>query len=189
MSFKNINDFDKQANKALEGKIRKALDKATSGDYTEKLKKKLVLRTQLGIGVDDQGNPFKLPALSENYKDQRKGKTRWITTKDGRKIKITGKFTPKLSANTKPSKANNTATGQLLNAITVVKTRVNEGIKFVFTIADNRSRDLYGKPNRTSNKKIVQYLKNMGRGFFNFSKAQRAEISREIRQILRGLLQ
>jgi hypothetical protein len=191
VTYKNINDFDKQAQKAIDSKMEKALSEMAGGSYAESLKERIVKRTQLGIGVNDDGSSFKLPTLAQNTKDQRAGKTRWITV-NGKKIKMTKDSSnfkqPKLAGTTTASKANNTATGQLLKSIIVIKTKVGEGIKFVFKIVDNRSKDMYGNQNNTSNKKISQYLKAMGRGFFGFTRAQRNEIAREIRQVLNKLL-
>ncbi len=191
MTFKNVSDFDKQAQKAIDAKMEKALDKLGGGSYGEHLKEKIIKRTQLGVGVDDAGNSKPIPGLAQNTKDQRAGKTRWITV-NGKKVKLEkgkNKFKqPKLDANTTPGKANNTATGQLLKSIVVIKTKINGGLRYIFKIADNRSVDMYGNRNTTSNKMINKYLIAMGRAFFGFTRAQRNEISREIRQILRSNL-
>jgi hypothetical protein len=189
MSFRNIDSFDKQAQKALEGKMIKALDDASGGSYADELKNRIVKRTQLGVGVNDDGEAFPLPGLSQSYKDQRSGKVRFYKDKKGKLRKILNPDKkPKLATTTKATKANNTATGQLLKAITVVKTKISGGVKFIFAIGDDRGLDMYGKPSEIGNKKLNKYLKDMGRGFFGFTKAQRNQIRREIRQILIRLL-
>lgn len=195
MTYKNIKDFDKQANTSINAKLLKALNEMAGGSYPDKVKDKIVKRTQLGVGVDKDGNAFKLPALSTNYKEQRQGKTRWYTSKSGKKVKVTKEEDtsgyvkkPRLASTTTPAKANNTATGQLLKALTVVKVKVDGGVKFIFRVGDRRGLDGYGKKGKAGNKKIVQYLKDMGRSFFGFTKGQRNEISREIRQILIRLI-
>lgn len=196
MSYRNIKDFDKQANISIEAKMLKALNEMSGGSYPDELKNRIVKRTQLGIGVDEEGNGQKLPPLSDNYKEARKGKARWYTSKSGKKVKVlksedtSGNYVkkPKLASTTTPSKSNLTATGQLLKSLTVVKQKIDGGVKYIFRIGDRRGRDMYGKPAKIGNKQLVKYLKDKGRNFFNFSKAQRNQIRREIRQILIRLI-
>lgn len=186
MSYNNINDFDKQAQAAIVRKLSKALDDTVGGSYPEEVKNRIVKRTQLGIGVDEDGNAYKLPALSDNYKEMRQGKARWYTV-NGRKIKVTeGESVkkPRLSGTTKPAKSNMTATGQLLKSLTVVKLKLADAVGWSIRVGANRGRGLFGYPSSWDNKQIVAHWAANGRRFLGLTKAQKNQISREIRQII-----
>lgn len=91
MSFRNEEEIDKMIKAAVDAKVKKALDKGIDMSFADAQKLKIVRRTQLGIGVDERGEAYRLPPLSDSYKEQRRGEARWITLKDGRKVKIGGK--------------------------------------------------------------------------------------------------
>ena len=192
MSYKNIDEFDKQAQEALTKKVRKALDQGIDGSYADSLKDKIVKRTQLGIGVDPSGQAYKLPPLSDNYKEMRQGKARWYTDKSGRKVKVTkaedssGSFVkkPKIAGTTTPAKSNLTATGQLLKSLTTVKVRVEGAVSWIIRIGDNRGRGLFGYSSNIGNRELAKILAAKGRRFMGFTRSQQNEIAREIRQII-----
>lgn len=195
MSFKNDGSIDKQVREALDKRVGGALKRGITSDYIELLKQRLIKRTQLGIGVDpNTGDAMKLPPLSDSYKEQRQGKVRYYTDKAGKKIRVTkSKNTtdyvkkPRLSGNTKPAKSNLTATGQLLNSLTVVKLKIKGGVSFMIRVADRRGRGLFDQPSTIGNKTLVSYLAGQGRHFLGFTNAQKNRVAREVRQIIRKL--
>ena len=195
MSYNNKEDIDKLMTKALEAKILAALDAGVNGSYAEKVKDRVVKRTQLGTGVDpNTGSSEKLKALSANYKEMRQGKARWYTSKSGAKIKVMKEDAPDwvkkpdLASTTTPAKSNLTATGQLLKSLRVVRSKVSEGIQFIISIDDKRGPGLFGYPAKIGNKELVGILAAQGRKFFGFTKSQKNEISNEIRQIIIKLI-
>jgi len=91
-----------------------------------------------------------------------------------------------LASTTTPSKSNLTATGQLLRALSTVRLRNQSGkVGFKIVVGDRRGKDLFGYPARIGNKALVKILEGMDRVFMGFTKSQKNEISREIRQIIR----
>lgn len=196
MSYRNAKDIDNQIELSVNDKMGAALKKNINAKFIEEQKNLIIARTQLGIGVDPMGEAYKLPPLSENYKEQRQGKARWYTTKDGRRVKVTkdmdysGTFVkkPRLASTTTPSKSNLTATGQLLKSLTTVKMKMSGGIKWIIKLGDNRGRDLFGYSSKIGNKELNSILESKGRRFLGFTRAQRNEIVRKIRQIIRRSL-
>ena len=191
MSYKNINEFDTQANKAIEAKTIKALNELVGGSYPDEVKNRIVKRTQLGIGVDTDGNAYKLPALSDNYKEMRQGKSRWYTAKNGARIKVdkandSGGFVkkPKIAGTTTPAKSNMTATGQLLKSLTTVKLKLTDAVGWSIRVGARRGLGLFGYPSSWDNKQIVSHWAANGRRFLGLTKSQKNQISREIRQIM-----
>mgnify|MGYP006879697714 CR=1 FL=1 len=137
------------------------------GEGTSKLKDRIVKRTKLGQGVDIQSrNTTRLDQLSTGYKKTRKTKQ------------------TSLDRTTRPAKANNTATGQLLRSLTTVKVKLNTGVKWVIKLGDRRGRNLDGKSSRIGNKKLNEFLEKQGRSWFGFTKPQINKITQEIRQII-----
>lgn len=193
MSYRNAKTIDKQLRASLNKAVGDAIRKGVNQKYVEDLRDRVVKRTQLGVGVDPQtGNSIKLPPLSQEYKDQRSGKSRWYTAKSGKKIKVTkaqdktGQFVkkPNLASTTTPAKSNVTATGQLLKALTVVKVKLTGGVAFFIRVGDQRGRGLFGYPANIGNKELVKILASKGRTFLGFTKSQKNQITREIRQII-----
>lgn len=191
MTFRNKDTIDKQIQEVVDGKLRRALDKGIDGSFAEAQKTKIVKRTQLGIGVDERGNGYKFPKLSENYKEMRQGKARWYTDKSGKKIRVPKNKgntdfvkKPKLAGTTTPAKSNITATGQLLKSLTTVKVKMTGGIKWIIRVGDRRGRGLFGYPSSIGNRELVKILESKGRRFMDFTNAQKNQISREIRLII-----
>lgn len=184
-------DIDKEILKALTKKVGKALDQGIDGSYVDSIKDRIVKRTRLGIGVDENGNSYRFPKLSDNYREMRQGKVRFYTDRNGRRVKVvkTRDNTdfvkkPRLANTTTPAKSNLTATGQLLKSLSTVKLRMKGASKWLITVGDRRGRGLHGYPATAGNKDIVRYLKDMGRTFLGLTKSQKNQITREIRQIL-----
>jgi hypothetical protein len=191
MTYRNANTINKQIEEVVNNKLRKALDKGIDGSFAEAQKLKIVKRTQLGVGVNPDGTPYKFEPLSENYKEMRQGKARWYTDKSGKKIKVTKSKTnrdfvkkPKLAATTTPAKSNLTATGQLLKSLTTVKVRMSGGIKWIIRVGDNRGRGLFGYPSTIGNRELVNILARKGRRFMDFTTSQKNQMAREIRLII-----
>ncbi len=117
-------DFAKQLLAALKKKTDRAISKVMTQSLAEEMKDDIVRRTKLGNGIDPvTENTVKLPKLSDNYKEMRQGKSRWFSTKDGKRVKVikiknNGDFVkkPTLDSTTTPAKSNVTASGQLLRA-------------------------------------------------------------------------
>lgn len=187
------NDFAKQLLAALRKKTDRAISKTMTQAYAEEIKDDLVKRTKLGNGFDPATeNTIKLPKLSDNYKEMRQGKSRWFTTKDGKRIKVKkGKNNtdfvkkPKLSNTTTPAKSNITATGQLLRSLSVVKIKKKAGAIFKIVIGDNRGRGLFGYPSTIGNKELVKILAAKGFTWFGFTKSQTNKITRETEKRLK----
>ena len=95
---------------------------------------------------------------------------------------------PRLAGTTTPAKSNLTATGQLLKSLTVVKARISGGVQYFIRIGDRRGRGLFDSPKTIGNKKLVEYLAEQGRTFFGFTKSQKNQITKEIRQIIINFL-
>ena len=195
MSFENDSTIDKQVKAALDKRVGNAIKQGVTTDYIELLKQRIVKRTQLGVGVNPQtGDAMKLPPLSESYKEQRQGKARYYTDKNGKKIRVSKNKNnsdyvkkPRLAGTTKPAKSNLTATGQLLNSLTVVKLKITGGVSYLIRVGDRRGRGLFDQPTSIGNKQLVDYLSRQGRHFLGFTNAQKNRIAREIRQIIRKL--
>ncbi len=193
MTYRNAKTIDKQITKSMNKAVGDAVRRGVNTEYVEELRDRVVERTQLGIGVDPEtGNSVKLPPLSSNYKEMRQGKARWYTDKNGKRVKVTkaqdktGQFVkkPTLANTTTPAKSNLTATGQLLKALTVVKVRLQGGVAFFIRVKDQRGRGLFGYPASVGNKELVKLLAAKGRTFLGFTKSQKNQIRREIRQII-----
>ena len=206
-------DIELQVKKALSARLKNTLEKGITGEYVEKIRDRIVQRTRLGVGVDPEtGASQRLKPLAEITKRVRAGQARVFSTKTGGKLVWTdGTFTqegktdktvspaarqrrkesfqaffgkPRLSDLTTPAKSNLTATGQLLNSLTVVKVKLENGVQYVIRVGDRRGLGLYGEPSKIGNKKLVEYLAEGGRKFLGITKSQRNEISREIRELI-----
>jgi len=192
MGYKNESTIDKQIRLAVESKVKKAVNKGINIQYVDELKDRIVKRTQLGIGIDpDTGSSMRFEPLSDNYKETRQGKSRWYTNKAGKRIKVEKSKTnkdyvkkPKLASTTTPAKSNLTATGQLLKSLTTVKMKFKGGVAYMIRVGDKRGRGLFNAPSTIGNKQLVKYLEDMGRYFLGFTKSQKNQITREIRQII-----
>lgn len=191
MTFRNSKTIDKQITDAMNKGVKQAINSEINIDFIEKQKDLIVKRTRLGNGIDPQtGNTTKLPPLSENYKEQRQGKARWFTTKEGKRVKVTkamdksGKFVkkPRLAATTQPAKSNVTATGQLLKSLSVARVKTSSALILKILVGDRRGRGLFGYPSNIGNKELIRLLAAQGRVFLGFTKSQTNQIRREIRQ-------
>lgn len=155
-------DLDKQILNAVTQKVSSSLKKGFNDQYAEDLKGRIKKRTRLGTGVD--GKPFNA-LKSTQYKRLRKR-------------------SQNLSAETTPAKSNLTATGQLVNSLTVVKFKVGGAVSYIFKLGDNRGRDLRGKSSKIGNKQLNEYVELQKRKWLGFTKAQINEIKRDIRQFI-----
>ena len=170
MSFSNKNTIDEQVEKALRSKVDKAIVQGFGERYADTLKERIVKRTRLGVGIGTNRNSEKLKPLQDDYK----------------KVRRDNKI--RLASTTKPARSNVTATGQLLNSLTTVKIKIENGVKYLITVSDRRGRDLSGNPSKIGNKRLVTYLERQGRKFLGFTKPQINEITRDIRRRLINLL-
>lgn len=193
--------IDDEVIKAVTSKMERALRRGITMQYVEELRDRIVKRTRVGIGVNPEtGKGERLKKLSTKYIQQRKGsktiKRRAAIDKKRRKAareesKRTGeKVKPNLVAQTSPAKSNLTATGQLLNSLTVIKLKLKNAVGFRISVPDKtRGRDFRGRSSRgLTNRTLAGYVKEQGRNFFGFTKSQRNLIVKEIRNfILKGL--
>lgn len=193
--------------KIVTEKTKKGLAKGINQEYVETLRDRIVQRTRLGIGVDPEtGVSKRLKPLAEITKRVRKNEARVFSTKGGgkivwtdgseeegisRKAKKARKDSFKaffgnvrLSNKTTPSRSNLTATGQLLNSLTVIKLRIRNGRGFAITVGDRRGRDMFGNSSKIGNKRLVEIQEGLGRTFLGFTKSQRNVIAKEIRQFI-----
>lgn len=190
------NKIKEEVKKVLNKKLNKALKQGITMQYVEELRDRIVTRTRVGIGIDPEtGRGERLKKLSKKYVKQRKKskaiKRRNQADKRERKRAKAEKRDPKLSSKTTPGKSNLTATGQLLNSLTVIKLKLKDAWGFKISVPDNlRGRDFLGRPNKygLTNRTLVKYLADQGRTFLGFTKSQRNIIAKEIRNfIIKGL--
>lgn len=129
-------------------------------DIPDQIKK----RTQLGKGVSDNGGALQKlkPLESELYKKARQ------------------RNKANLDKNTKPNRSNLTATGQMLNSITGVRS----GTKFTFSLKDSRKNDLSGNPSRVTNTDVMGFQEKQGRPFFYLAKPEITLFTRKIKDII-----
>lgn len=171
----------------------------------------IVKRTLLGkiLTANTGGGLMKNPKLSPSYILQRKGKIRFFTNKQGKAYAIEkvgnkdlkslgaskgarkqnkknsdviGK--PKLGINTRPSKSNITATGQLLESIGSVG---EVGRLIVRVDHEGRGANMYLEQpkNQPSNSKLIGYLRSQGRIFLGLSKSELNIMRREIGNLIK----
>lgn len=165
MTYRNADKISEQIKKIVEGKVKSSINRGLNLEYANILKDRIVKRTTLGIGVDPEtGRGSRLKKLTPKYANRRK--------------KLN------LAATTSPAKSNLTATGQLLRSLTVVKIKIKGTVQFLFTVGDRRGRNADGKTSKIGNKLLLQYVKAQGRDFLGFTKAQRNEITRDIKDII-----
>lgn len=161
--------IDEQIKKAVKGKVTNAISRGFNLEYADELKERIKERTRRGSGVDPKTEAtLRLPKLSDNYKKVRK-KAR------------------NLSGETRYNKSNLTATGQLLNSLTVVKVKTRGAVNFVFRLGDRRGRNLNGSSSKIGNKKLNEYVSKK-RNWLGFTKPQKNKIIDDIRQMLRKFL-
>ena len=155
------------------------------------------------VKIKSKDAPKKKPKKPEGLSEPDVPKTKRRKKSIGsRIIKIFSKKKPKtkkkkskvrrltnLASTTTPSKSNVTATGQMLKALTTVKIKTENGVKFSIRLGDNRGRNLDGKTSAIGNREVNEYLEKQGRKWLGFTKPQLNQISREIRQIIIKFLQ
>lgn len=202
MANKSNNDIAKEAIKLIKGNLDRSLRRGVTMRYVEDLRDRIVNRTRVGIGINPEtGRGERLKKLSRKYVNRRKGsktiqrranvdiaerrRARAESKKRGYKVK------PDLSSKTSPAKSNLTATGQLLDSLTVIKLKLKNAWGFRISVPDNRrGRDVFGQPNKQglTNRKLAQYVAEQGRAFMGFTKSQRNIIVKEITKfIIRGI--
>jgi hypothetical protein len=116
-------DFTK-FNRAMQAAIKEVESPATMVEIGQAAVDRIVKRTRLGKGVSESGaDPQALKPLSPSYKLFRAGKIAFFT-KGGRVIPYTPAKKPELSSLTSVGKSNATFTGQMLDAMQVVRARV-----------------------------------------------------------------
>lgn len=197
-----MGDIKKELTKVLTNKLEKALRQGITMEYVEELKDRIVTRTRVGIGVDPEtGRGERLKKLSPKYIQQRKGsktikRRNVIDTRRRKAAKEESerrgeKVKPNLTSLTTPGKSNLTATGQLLNSLTVIKLKIKDGWGFQIRVPESiRGRDFLGRANKRglTNRKLAEYVAEKGRAFMGFTKSQQNIIAKEIREfILKGL--
>lgn len=119
-------------------------------------------RTRLGYGATQNGSQRKLDRLSERYKEYRED------------------HAEELSGATTPGRSNLTATGQMLDAIQAVGSRG----KVVLELVGKRTGELGGRRSRLTNAQVAKYVQEQGRRFFDFTKAERNFLVREVKQLV-----
>jgi hypothetical protein len=203
---KDNNKISKQLEKAIQGKITGAITRGFSDEYANELKTRIQKRTQLGTGIDPKtGASKRLKPLADITKLVRQNKARIYSTKSGGKIVYTdgteeeglsrkqkkrkGEIFKSVAGNirlsdkTKPAKSNLTATGQLINSLTVVKIKIAGTKAYLLTLGDRRGRDMFGNSSKIGNKKLNEYV-SVERPWLGFTRSQVNEIKRDIRQFI-----
>jgi hypothetical protein len=159
-------DIDKQIIKAVTQKVTGSLKRGFNDQYAEDLKGRIQKRTRLGTARDGS----KFPTLA------------------GATKKYRGKYKRNLNSNTTPAKSNITATGQLINSLTVVKLKLNGAVSYIFKLGDRRGLDLSGNTSKIGNQKLNEFMEAKKRAWLGFTPAQLNEIRRDIRQIITKFL-
>jgi hypothetical protein len=201
--------ISKQLEKVIKGKITGAITKGFSLEYANTLKERIQKRTRLGTGIDPQtGSSKRLKPLADITKKVRRNEARIFSTKGGGKIVWTdgtedvakGKGSKKnkqarkesfkaffgdvnLSSKTTPAKSNLTATGQLIDALTVAKLRISGTVSYLIYLGDRRGRDLFGNSSKIGNRELNKYV-SKERPWLGFTRSQVNEIKRDIRQFI-----
>lgn len=170
-----VGDIEGIVSKQLEKAVSASLDKELAQDVANQIKK----RTQLGFGVDENGKQFKLNALSDSYKAQRKGEVAFFTDQFGNVIPYEPEVPPNLSRNTTPSKSNLTKTGEMLESLTG-------------EVSDNQIlinvKGLRKDGSGLTNEEVKDFVEAQGRTFLSLTSGERKELAREIKnRILRNL--
>ena len=203
----NPNDrLSKELEKVIQGKITGAITKGFSLEYANELKERIQKRTRIGIGVDPlTGSSKRLTPLAEITKKVRQNKARIYSTKGGGKIVYTDGTEEEgltrdqkkrkaeifkavagqvhLSPDTKPAKSNLTATGQLIDALTVAKLKIDGTVSYLIYLGDRRGRDMFGKSSKIGNRELNEYV-SKERPWLGFTRSQVNEIKRDIRQFI-----
>ena len=205
------NDIKDEVTKAIQLKVSKALARSVNLSYMDTLRDRIVNRTQLGTGINPEtGTSQKLKKLADVTKLARKGEARIWSTPTGGKIVVSANAQEKgipnkvkksrreafkamygnvrLSSKTTPSKSNLTATGQMLKSLTTVKIKLKDGVAFRIKFSDRRGRDMWGESSKATNSEIAKYNADKGRHFFGFTKSQKNEIIKDIRQMIINFL-
>ena len=170
-----MGDIEAIVTKQLKKAVTASLDKQLAQDTANIVKK----RTQLGFGVDSNGRQFKLPALSESYRAQRKGDIAFFTDSRGNVIPYEPATPPRLSKKTTPAKSNLTKTGEMLESLTG-EVKDNK----IFIDVKGLRKDGSGM----TNKEVSDFVEAQGRTFLDLTSAERKQLIREIKnRILRNL--
>lgn len=165
--------------KMIEKKIKKAVDASIDQDLADSIADQVRVRTQLGFGVDDNGNQFKFAPLSESYRAQRRGDIAFFTNSNGVVIPFNPDSPPILSRYTTPAKSNVTKTGQLLESLTGEA----KGNQILVDVKGLR-KDGSG----LTNEEVLEFLEGQGKTFLALSNSEKKALVREIKnRILRNL--
>lgn len=119
-----------------------------------------LIRTRTEEGIDSTGKPFDDLAFS---------------TTMFREL-----YRRNLDSRTTPQQANNIATGQLIDSIIG---KFN-GDSVVFTLKDKRKKELSGRASTSTNNKVAEGLRKMGRPFFDITQEERSDLEKEVAKII-----
>jgi hypothetical protein len=157
MTRVDLSKFKKQ----MESVLKEIQKPQTMKEIGEFARDRIVKRTRLGKGVSDRGAEAQpLDPLKEDYRARRK------------RLKKDGRLSPK----TTPSKSNLTATGQMLDSVTV---KASDG-KALIQVTGTRKEG-------GSNKDVAGYVSEK-RPFLNISKAELNGLNRFIRETFEKVL-
>jgi hypothetical protein len=151
--------------------LAKKLEKLPDADYqflADKVAAQIKKRTKTGKGVDNSGNLYKLPDLSEGYVETRK------------------KNRSKLGEGATPKKSNLTASGKMLNSIKATFRRAGGQFRLIFELTGS-TKGLGSKSQKTADVAKWQ-ADDQGRRFFDLSKTEQNGILREVRNKIRDLI-
>lgn len=170
--------------KSLQAVIEEFEKPQTMREMGEYAVERIVLRTRLGKGVSEKGDSASpLKPLSESYRQQRKGKLAFYTTKDGKKVPYIPKIPPILDATTSPTKSNLTFTGQLLNSIKVISVKAGK----VLIAPTGKRSDRRSKISGATNREVAGYVSEE-RPFLNLSKSELLALNRFVREKIEALI-
>jgi len=120
----------------------------------------LLIRTRTEEGIDSTGKAFDDLAFSTTlYREL---------------------YRKNLDSRTSPQKANNIATGQLIDSI--IGKFNGDGVKF--TLKDKRTKELSGRKSTSTNNEVAAGLRKMGRPFFDLTPEEREDLEKEIAKII-----
>ena len=142
--------------------VKDAITETESRKLGDMLSQRILKRTRLGYGVTTAGAQERLAGISDTYKVVRR------------------EYADRLSDATTPNRSNLTATGQMLDSMTVNPKRGAVEIE----IKGRRTGELTGARSRLSNAEVARYVQKAGRPFFKATTAEKNFIIREAKQII-----
>ncbi len=179
MAKVDMKGFEKAMEKAFDT-MESAAEMRMAGEFAVD---RIVKRTRLGKGVASDGaDPQPLKPLSQSYRDFRKGKVAFFT-RHGKVHPYKPERPPELADSTSATKSNLTFSGQMLNSVKVIATRIGS----VIIGPSGSRRKTGGGKSLLTNPEVASFV-GVDRPFLNLSKPEKAGLARYFRERLQAAL-